>query len=186
MRTRFRAFLVVVAALSLLTAPAAHAAPRPVASPLHPAANAVAGYLIHNAKSGLCADIPGFGPGAPEAPVTQWYCRFGALDNQMWELVSADGVDFVMRNTADGLCMDVHDYGAVEAGALVGEYHCRPGAVDNQVFYLEEVPGGWAIRHRVTGFCLDVTGAAGTGGPDARLTLWPCDPADDHQWNFMV
>lgn len=132
----------------------------------------------------MCADIPGFGGGSENGPVNQAPCNPDrAADNQVWQFDSgASTTAFTIRNPNTGRCMDLPGFESIPAGTAVSEYPCRPGSVDNQMFERSAAGGGYFFSHVKTGLCLDVAGPAGTGGVDARLTLAPCDPRDDHRW----
>lgn len=146
--------------------------------------------LLHNRATGLCADLPKFGQGSPNGPVNQFHCRPGDRDNQTWKLQTVQDKGpggarlFVIGNTKDGLCMDLPDFGGKPAGTRVSEYRCDGSTRDNQTWYL--APGQdnhYQLRNsRSGGLCLGVNGGPGAG-PDARLELRPCGPADtDWSW----
>ncbi|OLT19605.1 hypothetical protein BJF79_47695 [Actinomadura sp. CNU-125] len=65
-------------------------------------------FTIRNAKDGLCMDLPGYGPPAKTAKVTEWRCNPGGGDNQMWYLDRKKPGRFWIRNqSSGGLCLDV-------------------------------------------------------------------------------
>jgi hypothetical protein len=143
--------------------------------------------LLRNERTGKCADVPGFGSGVMDGPVNQYTCDGSAQDNQRW-LLRYEGrspsgrMTYTISNTVDGLCLDLPDYGAVLPGTEVSEFKCRK-TQDNQLFFLYRRPGTEAvwIVNLASSLCLDVDGF-GTGGDDARLTLWYCSDTDDHHW----
>jgi hypothetical protein len=146
--------------------------------------------LLHNRATGLCADLPKFAQGSINGPVNQFHCHAGDSDNQMWKLQTVQDKGpggarlFVISNIKDGLCMDLPDFGGKPAGTKVSEYRCDGSTRDNQTWYL--APGQdnhYQFRNsRSGGLCLGVAGGPGAG-PDARLELRPCGPADtDWSW----
>ncbi|WP_117208518.1 RICIN domain-containing protein [Allorhizocola rhizosphaerae] len=142
--------------------------------------------VIWNATTGKCVDIPGYGNGTVNGPVNQYTCDNSTADNQRFifdDLGIGDGF-YNIRNEKDGLCLDVPNYGSVGSGTLVSEYHCDYSTADNQLYYLEVRPSGYYWIRNVASdgdLCLDVAGF-GTGGNDARLTLYTCSDTDDHLW----
>ncbi|GAB3976041.1 hypothetical protein GCM10029978_061750 [Actinoallomurus acanthiterrae] len=149
--------------------------------------------LLHNTMTGLCADVPGYGNGSVEGPINQFTCTRSDDDNQLWDLVvnmkgrGPHGADlFTIRNSKDNYCFDVPGAGAAPARTPLSENLCYPGLSDNQMWYLDKRSSGhfWIRNYVSHGLCLDVSGYYGSGGKDARLTLFPCDPKDDHIWSF--
>jgi hypothetical protein len=84
---------------------------------------------------------------------------------------------FTIRNSKDGLC--VHPPG----GGATGPARVTEGYCDDQLCYLDERRSGrfWIRSEGAGGECLDVEGAR---AEDASLTVWPCDPNEDHLWAF--
>ncbi|GLZ16337.1 hypothetical protein Acsp04_65720 [Actinomadura sp. NBRC 104425] len=161
--------------------------------PTGPKFSTTTNVLIRNVMTGLCADVPGYGNGKLDGPVEQYNCDGTKNDNQLWDLVvnqkgaGPNGVDlFTIRNSKDGLCMDLPDYGRPVKTAQVTEWHCNPGSGDNQMWYLDKKKDGqfWIRNHSSGGLCLDVAGVKGSGGPAAKLTLYPCTIEGDHLWSF--
>ena len=147
-------------------------------------------HLIRNKLTEKCIDIPGTGNGKIDGPVQQHSCIYDLNgDNQYFyldDLGIGDGY-FNIRNVKDGLCLDVPYYGWVPPTTPVSEYTCDYTYSDNQLFYMEFTASGYIwIRHRNTDFCLDVAGFNGSGGEDARLTLYPCNLLDDHEWSLRT
>jgi hypothetical protein len=184
MRTRditraiFTMAMVVAGALTLATP--ASAADRTEAAPF----DSRSSFLIRNVMTDMCIDLPGSGDGHEGGTVAQWDCRPGNDDNQRFWFVSTNdrGDAFAIMNARDSLCLDVPGNGAVRPGTPVTEYRCILGERDNQMF---EATGGrskFMLRHVKSNMCLDVEGAAGSGGRDAKMLLWPCDRRDDHYW----
>jgi hypothetical protein len=139
-----------------------------------------------NVVSGKCADLPWYGPGRVDGPVSQYDCRPGAADNQTWKLLpnghSHGFPRYLVQNVKDGLCLDVPFFGRVAAGTPVTEYHCREQ--DNQLYYTKpNGHGAYYFVNDASGLCLDVAGVRSTAN-DARLTLWPCSADDDHVWRL--
>ncbi|MEV0405347.1 RICIN domain-containing protein [Actinoallomurus sp. NPDC050550] len=149
----------------------------------------VSNVLLKNAGSGLCADITGYGPGAVNDAVMQYYCTPGDADNQVWSLgVMSDmkgpggAALFLIRNTKDSLCMDLPYYGAVSAGAKVSEYNCRPEG-DNQLWYLSHTHGQmYRIRNYAShGLCL---GPTDRSHDHAKwLEVHTCGSGDEWSWS---
>lgn len=148
---------------------------------------------LKNAMTGMCADVPNYGKGTVDGPVNQFTCNTTAGDNQLWDLVVSrpgagpDGADlFTIRNGKDGLCLDLPNFAGQSAGTGVSEFHCRPTSADNQLWYLEKRSDGkfWIRNQSSGGKCLDVSGQHGSGGKDARLTIFDCNKRDDHVWSF--
>lgn len=143
--------------------------------------------LIHNVRTDMCVDIPGFGPGKPGGPVNQWYCQTSG-DNQYFTFESTGTTPegnglFRIRNITDGLCLDLPGTGSVPASTPVSENPCLDG--DNQDWYnrLAQPGDAWYLVNYASGLCLDVAGV-GDGGPDARIGVYPCQFYDDHEWYF--
>ncbi|MEV5706432.1 RICIN domain-containing protein [Actinoallomurus sp. NPDC052274] len=161
--------------------------------PTGPKFSTVTRVLLHNTMTGLCADVPGYGNGTNDGPINQFTCTRSNGDNQLWDLVvnmkgaGPHGADlFTIRNSKDNLCFDVGGSGADGPRTPVSEHYCLPGKGDNQMWYLQKRYNRhfWIRNYASHGLCLDVSGYYGSGGKDARLTLFPCDPKDDHVWSF--
>lgn len=134
---------------------------------------------LKNVATGKCADLPYFGKGSVDGPVSQFNCRPTTQDNQLWDLEVADADGgpqgaslFVIKNRKDGMCMDLPNYGSVTSGTKVTEYHCRPAA-DNQLWWLDPRSGGYWIRNAASDLCMSVAGG-GSAGNDARLQVVRC------------
>lgn len=183
-------------------APKQEPAAKPVAKPAARAGGAlpqsanfgtVRNVPLKNAMTGMCADVPNYGKGTVDGPVNQFTCNTTTADNQLWDLVVSrpgagpGGADlFTIRNSKDGLCLDLPNYAGQPAGTGVSEFHCRPTSADNQLWYLDKRSDGkfWIRSHSSAGRCLDVSGYYGSGGKDARLTIFECNRRDDHVWSF--
>ncbi|MFE6776921.1 RICIN domain-containing protein [Streptomyces sp. NPDC057702] len=161
--------------------------------PQGPNFDTVKGVVLKNTMTRMCADVPGYGMGTLNGPVNQFTCDGSDRDNQRWDLVVGQrdggpgGADlFTIRNSGDGYCLDLPDYGAKPSRTPVYQWHCNPGPHDNQMWYLDKkADGAFWIRNRASrNMCLDVGGFYGSGGRDARLTIFECDLRDDHLWSF--
>jgi ricin-type beta-trefoil lectin protein len=149
-------------------------------------------YFILNLVTKMCVDLPGYGAGPRDGPVTQFTCAKTGDDNQEWtfEPRAVDGEGYQLywiRNTDDGFCVDPPGNEAVASGTELTETGCFDQ--DNQYFRLEpkKTAGGFVyywLRNTVAGMCLDVPGA-GNGGADVRLALVPCLANDDHEWALL-
>lgn len=157
-------------------------APAPVTASTSPTTATV---NIQNLVTGLCVDLPDTGPAKPDAPVTQYDCRY-TQDNQRWHLErhgSSEGRPAYLIKNDRGGCLDLPYYGKPDPGTPVSLYDCRPQN-DNQLFVAlpTKLSGVVKFAHALDqNLCLDVAGFA-TGGNDARLTLWTCSDTDDHHW----
>lgn len=209
MRTNLRgagrlapAVLVLGLALVGPTAPS-FAEPTGQAAPEVMSATGLDGtYAIQNKKTGLCADLPEFGPGKPDTVVTQYTCDFSENDNQRWRFVPMGRTQgssgtwynrYQIVNAKDGLCLDAPGYGTNSPGAVVTEYTClgdgEAGTGDNQRWYTvvrtasDGRTGVWIVN-RASRLCVNVEGLS--AGNDARLTLASCsdDAAQDHYWRI--
>ncbi|MFD9318448.1 RICIN domain-containing protein [Streptomyces sp. NPDC060053] len=170
--------------------PRAALTPKVAAQPTVNIANSK-NVMLKNASTAMCADLGGSAKGKLGAGVFQEYCYRGTVDNQMWDFevrskgAGADGADaFRIRNVKDGLCMDLPGTGAVAMRTHVREGACTGTTADNQLWWLESRGNGqyWIHNKASNGMCLEVWGADGSGGPDARLGVYPCSPTDDHEW----
>jgi hypothetical protein len=156
--------------------------------------SAASGVVIKNVMTGMCVDIPDFGKGTIDGRVQQHTCDGSSADNQRWDLVvgqkgaGPNGADlFTIRNTKDGYCLDLPGYGTADR-ADVTEWYCDPGSGDNEMWYLQRKSSGeyWIRNVKSPGDeCLDVAGLNGSGGQDAKLTIYPCSLQDDHLWSFL-
>lgn len=151
------------------------------------------GVLIKNVMTGLCVDIPNYGPGTVNGRVQEFTCDRSSNDNQRWDLVvnqkgaGPHGADlFTVRNAKDGYCLDLPGYGPAKTSSNVTEWYCHPGSGDNQMWYLDKKASGrfWIRNRSSHSECLDVAGEVGSGGPNAGLTIFPCSLKDDHLWSF--
>jgi hypothetical protein len=144
--------------------------------------------LLKNAASGLCADVPGYGRGATDGPVAQYFCALGDADNQVWSLgvmrdMKGPGGTalFTIRNTKDDYCMDLPGYSGVGSGTKVTEYYCRPKG-DNQLWYRSHTSGKrYRIRNYSShGLCLGPTGRS--HARDKQLEIHKCGSGDEWSW----
>ncbi|MDR7277181.1 serine/threonine protein kinase [Catenuloplanes atrovinosus] len=149
-------------------------------------------YLIHNLRTGLCADLDGTAGGGPKQPALQDVCRPTTEDNQEFAFVprGTDGSGrqlYWIRNTDDDLCLDVEGTGSVPRATPVVELECY--GQDNQDYRLEPrlTSGGrqyyWLVN-AASGLCLDVYGK-GDGGSATPLTLVTRVSGDDHEWALV-
>jgi hypothetical protein len=161
--------------------------------PTGPKFSTVTRLLLHNVMTGLCADVPNYGNGQASGPINEFTCDGTSNDNQLWDLVVNDkgagpnGADlFTIRNSKDNYCFDLPGTGTVDGGTHVIENACVPGLGDNQMWYLDKRSSHrfWIRNSVIHKWCLDVAGVDGAGGKDAPLTVFPCDPKDDHLWSF--
>lgn len=145
--------------------------------------------LLKNARSALCADVPGYGNGSTDGPVNQYHCALGAADNQVWSLGVMQGLKgpggtrhFVIRNAKDDYCMDLPNFGAGKAGTKVTEFYCRPTKGDNQLWYRTHTHGHlYRIRNYAShGLCLGVTGRS--HATDKQLEVHKCGSGDEWSW----
>ncbi|MFG3254886.1 RICIN domain-containing protein [Streptomyces sp. NPDC048172] len=151
------------------------------------------GAELVNAMTGMCADVPGKGKGKDGGHINQDPCADDrGEDNQVWifdvkQRKPGKGRLFVIRNSKDGRCMDLPGYGSVPGATGVVEAGCDGTAKDNQLWWLDDRDDGkhWIRNYRSEQMCLDVSGKKfGGGGEDARLTVVPCNPKDDHAWGL--
>ena len=148
-----------------------------------------ADVFVKNAASGLCADLPNYGPGTIDGPVNQYHCRRGDTDNQVWTVQVVPGLKgpggaplFVVRNDMDDHCMDLPFYAGKPAGTKVTEYYCRPVKSDNQLWYRTHTTGSrYRIHNEAShGLCLGVTSRSHAA--DEQLEIHKCGAGDD--WSF--
>jgi Ricin-type beta-trefoil lectin domain len=171
----------------------AHARVRAAAAsrlPTGPNFGSVTDVLIRNVLTGMCADIPGIGPGKGFTPIQEYRCNGSTVDNQLWDLVvkgkgaGPNGADlFMIRNSKDGQCVDLEGRGTVASQTRVVENLCIPGSGDNQMWFLQKRGSNsfWIRNSVINDWCLDVEGLRGS---QAALTIYPCSSSDDHEWSF--
>nr|WP_269328734.1 RICIN domain-containing protein [Kineosporia babensis] len=141
--------------------------------------------VIRNSFSGMCVDLPYYGAVDEGSQVTQFECRPGDGDNQMYETVSRGGDAFLIRNQKSNWCLDVDGLGAAPAGSNVKARTCAFGSADNQMFRKQSQGGGFYLVNVKSGLCLDVSDADNANRrADQPLTLWRCSPDNDHVWTF--
>lgn len=143
-------------------------------------------FLIHNASSGLCVDLPGYGA-VTQATVTQFTCRAGNIDNQQYQKVNASDGAFMLRNVMSQLCLDVTGYGAVDPGTEMLIYTCDgdPDG-DNLMFRARANGDGAQLVNLKSDLCLDISADEGsTDDLDRALELNTCDSSSSTQvWSF--
>jgi hypothetical protein len=153
--------------------------------------SSVTRVLLRNVMTGMCADIEGLDRGAEGWLVHQFTCDKSPTNNQLWDLVvqqkgaGPGGANlFTVRNSKDGLCMDLPGQDPVTVGDVTEGRCAREDR--NQLWYLEKKARNrfWIRNHVSQGLCLDVSELNGTGGPKAKLTVFPCHIKDDHLWAF--
>ncbi len=66
-------------------------------------------YLVRNVRTGLCLDVPNYGPAPVTAPVGVFYCNASAeKDNQLWWFDKRPNGTYWVRNQRSGdMCLDV-------------------------------------------------------------------------------
>ena len=65
-------------------------------------------YLIRNTRSGLCLDLPYYGPAPAGKRVGVFHCDGSKEDNQLWRLHKRSGGGYWIRNSKSGdMCLDV-------------------------------------------------------------------------------
>jgi hypothetical protein len=175
--------------------PVTHSPPpskRPSKKPVVPVVRERSKVLLKNVATGLCADIPDYGPGQFATPVNQYYCDGSAIDNQLWNMqvhlgdTGPGGRTLVIfSNAKDGLCLDLTDRGAKPAGTPIQEANCHNSLDDNQLWWLEPSGGDVVKIHNMlsNGLCLQVQGAA-VKTRDQRLVIGPCGEADA-RWRLL-
>jgi hypothetical protein len=167
-----------------------------------------ANVLIKNDRTGKCVDIPGFGSGSANGPVTQYTCRPSNVDNQLWgfhDLGTYPGVPWgghifgIQNNKDTRICLDLPGFGSVPSGTSVIQYWCNPHLNDNQIWYWDYQDGDWFLVNLATsprhpnnlglvigrGLCLDVAGNRSTAN-DVRLTVSRCTTGDDQWWHTQA
>lgn len=124
--------------------------------------------LLKNAATGMCADLPYYGPGKLGTPVNQYFCDGSESDNQQWNMRVHRGDTgpggrrlVIFSNAKDGLCLDMLDRGAKAAGTPLQEASCHNSMDDNQLWWLEDSGDGTVKIHDVmsNNLCLQVDGA---------------------------
>ncbi|EGJ73781.1 putative hydrolytic protein [Streptomyces sp. Tu6071] len=145
--------------------------------------------LLKNVKSGMCADISGYGAGKVNGYVMQYYCDGSAKDNQLWSMVvrragkgpgGADLVSFI--NVKDDLCIDLPGYKGLSPGWGLVEGVCNTATADNQEWWLDPAGGGTVrIRNLASGnLCMEVKDDSTQRA--ARLQLDKCGTDADSRW----
>ncbi|BCB76756.1 hypothetical protein GCM10022251_49800 [Phytohabitans flavus] len=147
-------------------------------------------FQIRNFYTNKCVDLPNLDGGWLDAPVTQYDCRYGGADNQMWyrDPHPNETYLFTIRNAKQlngtNVCLDLPGYGTVSPGTPVSEFTCQLTHGDNQLWYFTTTATGLEyIVNNKSGLCLDVSGYRSTAN-DTRLTVFTCSLQDDHFWYF--
>ncbi len=149
------------------------------------------GKFIVNQLSGKCLDVAG-APGVKNgSPLTLYACEFsgknpnGTPTDQRWEVLPQGFI----RNTLSNKCIDVPGAPGIKAGTPLILYDCElsgrnpNGSTTDQQWQF--TPEG-LIRHRLSGLCIDVRGAAATAD-GTRLQLATCEVAggpSDQYWRL--
>lgn len=146
------------------------------------------GRLIVNRLSGKCIDVSG-APGTNNgAALLLWECERsgrnpnGSETDHRWTFTPQGFI----KNTLSGKCIDVSGAPGTTNGARLILWDCETsgrnanGSPTDQQWEL--LPTG-LIRNKLSGKCIDVSGAPGTRS-GARLQLWDCESArnSDQYW----
>ncbi|WBB58504.1 RICIN domain-containing protein [Streptomyces sp. WMMC500] len=82
-------------------------------------------YVVRNAESGLCLDLPGRGPGQVGWSIQVYDCLDSAKDNQRWWLHRRPNGTYWIRNQKSGdMCLDVARKSKKDPHAKVTLYGC--------------------------------------------------------------
>ena len=82
-------------------------------------------FTIRNSKDGFCLDLYGYRKPEAGRQVSEYYCRPGPRDNQMWYLQKVAFGRFLIRNHKSGLCLGVVGArGSGGPGARLLVNHC--------------------------------------------------------------
>lgn len=84
-------------------------------------------YLVRNVKSGLCLDVPNYGPAPVTAAVGVFYCNASAQkDNQLWWFDKRPNGTYWVRNQRSGdMCLDVSRTNKMAAHADLTLFGCN-------------------------------------------------------------
>ncbi|MBU7600425.1 RICIN domain-containing protein [Streptomyces sp. P38-E01] len=150
--------------------------------------------LLKNVETGLCADVPGYGPGKTGKSINQHRCNGTSKDNQLWDIRiqyedrGPGGAPLaIIANTKDDLCFDVPTRGPQPPGTPLGQAFCHPGIEeDNQLWWFEDAGNGtFKIRNFASNHqCLRV-GKAAEGHHDRRLILERCTTGPESAWRIQ-
>ena len=139
------------------------------------------GFFIYSSLSGRCIDAGG-APGTGNGTRLQLYdCELsgfnrdnGSATDHRWEIIAGGFI----RNTLSGKCIDVAGAPGTGNNAPVQLYDCElsgfnrdNGSPTDQRW---EIIGGGFIRNTLSGRCIDVGGAPGTGN-GTQLQLYDCE-----------
>jgi len=157
------------------------------------------GRFISNQLSGKCIDVSGEPGEINSAPLLLWDCatsgrnaRNGSPTDQRWVMVDGGFI----KNTLSGKCIDVSGAPGEHHGAPLLLWDCETsgrnahnGSPTDQRW---EFTSDGFIRNKLSGKCIDVSGAPGdTNG--APLLLWDCETSGhnaengsptDQLWSF--
>jgi len=146
-------------------------------------------FAIGNFVTGQCVDVPQFGPGSLGQQLYQYTCNTTSADNQLWWFDvrgrTADGqVRYEIRNAKDNLCLGPMTANNTVAtpGVGVSERECGASGGHTVFTMVPHGAGIWMVNE-ASGLCLDVVGVP--PGRDVPLSLFNCNPADDHVWNIL-
>ncbi|WP_413752218.1 RICIN domain-containing protein [Streptomyces sp. R-74717] len=148
--------------------------------------------LLKNAHSGMCADVSGYGKGAVNQPIMQYYCDGTDKDNQLWSMSvrgagqGPGGADLVLfANVKDGLCLDVPMFGAQPPATKLIEARCDGSTRDNQLWWLDPVGDGTVrVRNYASNhLCMEVRDDSMARA--TQLQLDDCGTDADSRWTVV-
>ncbi|MBA0051091.1 hydrogenase expression protein [Streptomyces sp. AJS327] len=94
-------------------------------------------FVIRNVKTNLCLDLPDKGPAGIAAPVTQYDCRGGTDDNQLWWLEKRGQTSYWIRNFASNhQCLDSQTRDNQDRKLLI--YPCKKESVNNHEWWIAQ------------------------------------------------
>ncbi|MBG0827846.1 pectate lyase [Planomonospora sp. ID67723] len=164
-----------IAACAVATLAAVAGTATPAASASAPAAGA---YVLVNAASGLCLDVPGKST-ADGAQLAQHACNGGT--NQTWTLSNVSGGQRLTASHS-GKCATIKDAGA-SAGKAVVQQACATGAF--HTWRLDLVSGSaYRVVNLGSGKCLNVKDGSTAAG--AAVQQNSCDAAAGKRWTLKA
>ncbi|MGW2488601.1 RICIN domain-containing protein [Streptomyces sp. NPDC001606] len=144
-------------------------------SPAAPASAASAQFVLKNAHSGMCVDVPG-STGEWGTQLIQWPCNGGA--NQRFYFDEVNGTP-VLRSAATNLCIEVPGY-RTDNGAPVTQWGCNGGT--NQRWYMGSATN--AILDEYINYnsksCMEVADWRTDAG--APIRQWDCHTGDNQRF----